>query len=73
MAPKIVTSHVYPPIPDRQFDWLAHYEGDDEYPHLHGYGPTEAEAIDDLKRLHAELDEEDAPDDEANFPFSGSF
>lgn len=42
---KIVTSHVYPPIPVRQFDWCAHYD-DPEGPC--GYGPTEAAAVDDL-------------------------
>lgn len=44
---KIVTTHVYPPIPDRSNDWSAHYEGLEEGPC--GRGPTEAEAIADLK------------------------
>lgn len=26
---RIVTSHIYPPIPDRRFDWCAHYEGEE--------------------------------------------
>lgn len=43
--PKIVTNYIYPPIPDRRFDWCAHYD-DPEGPT--GYGPTEAEAIADL-------------------------
>ena len=44
---KIVTSHVYPPIPVRNFDWSAYYEGDEEAGQ-YGYGATEAEAIADF-------------------------
>ena len=51
--PKIRTSFVYPPIPDRRFDWQAVY---DDYDGAEdsgnrgeiGYGRTEAEAIADL-------------------------
>lgn len=46
---KIVTEHVYPPIPLRQFDWCAHYD-DPEGPL--GWGHTEAEAIADLTENH---------------------
>jgi len=42
----IVTSHVYPPIPLRSFDWAAHREGDEEG--LCGWGATEEDAIEDL-------------------------
>jgi len=46
---KIKTEHVFPPIPMRQFDWLA---VDDDTYDGHGcpigYGPTEQAAIDDL-------------------------
>lgn len=45
---RIITEHVYPPIPDRRFDWSAvtdGYEGGDPI----GYGRTEAEAIADLR------------------------
>jgi len=42
----IVTDYVYPPIPSRQYDWVAYYDGDEGYPT--GYGPTEALAIQDL-------------------------
>jgi hypothetical protein len=53
----IVTQHIYPPIPVRDYDWAAHYDdydadcGDDGYYSLGavGYGKTEQEAIDDLK------------------------
>lgn len=50
---KIITEHVYPPIPDRRFDWAAYRDGDEEGPC--GYGPTEADAIADLKDI---LDED---------------
>jgi len=46
----IKTEFIYPPIPDRRFDWQAHrqdyYEGD-----LIGHGPTEEQAIQDLLAL----------------------
>ena len=44
---KIVTRHIYPPIPDRSSDWVAYYEGCDEFG-SRGFGPTEQAAIDDL-------------------------
>lgn len=43
----IVTQYVCPPIPTRQFDWMAHIE-DDEGTGPTGRGPTEAEALRDL-------------------------
>ena len=49
---KIVITHVYPPIPDRQFDWSATWSNDepDEEGHwrLIGYGPRPLDAIVDL-------------------------
>lgn len=49
----IRTEHVYPPIPDRRWDWSA--VDDDTYdwvedsaPQPIGWGRTEAEAITDL-------------------------
>lgn len=47
MKRKIKTSHVYPPIPVRQFDWCAYWDGTEESGQ-YGYGRTEAEAIADL-------------------------
>lgn len=44
---KIITVHVFPPIPMREFDWLAHFEGADEHSPV-GYGPTEESAKKDL-------------------------
>lgn len=44
---KIITTHVYPPIPDRRNDWSAHFDGEEEG--LAGWGRTEAEAVEDLK------------------------
>ena len=49
---KIVTSFVYPPIPWREIDWSAHYDGDEESG-FRGWGKTEAEAIADLKQEEA--------------------
>ena len=40
---KLVTSHIYPPIPDRSHDWCAYVEGDEEAS-KYGYGATEEEA-----------------------------
>lgn len=50
---KIVTEHVYPPIPIRTMDWVAHYDGDEEGG-PRGWGRTEAEAIADLKDNYEE-------------------
>lgn len=44
---KIITSHDYPPIPIRDYDWSAIRENYDEGD-LIGYGKTEQEAINDL-------------------------
>jgi len=46
--PKIITTHVYPPIPLRQFDWQAHYAGEEDERYDAGHGRTEAEAVVDL-------------------------
>lgn len=50
--PRIITSHVYPPIPIRSFDWSAHYEGEEDIGMKIGWGTTEAEAIEDLVENH---------------------
>ncbi len=49
MKHRIVTSHVYPPIPWRGADWCAYVDdwGADSSPY--GWGATEAEAIADLE------------------------
>jgi hypothetical protein len=47
IAPRIKTSFLYPPIPDRRQDWCAYYDGREEGPY--GYGRTEIEAIQDLE------------------------
>lgn len=56
MEPKIATSHVYPPIPLRQFDWCAYIDGEEEAGN-YGWGRTEADAIADLKQILAEKDD----------------
>jgi hypothetical protein len=48
MARKIVTRHQFPPIPVRNLDWYAYYEGEEEAGG-YGFGSTEAEAIQDFK------------------------
>lgn len=44
----IVTQRVVPPVPTRQWDWVAYIEGDEEFQQPCGRGPTEAEALRDL-------------------------
>jgi len=48
---KVVTNFWMKPIPPREFDWCATFENDepnDNGQMLHGYGATEAEAIEEL-------------------------
>lgn len=58
---EIAITHVYPPIPDRRFDWCATWsndEPDDNGSMLHGYGRTPLEAICDLldsTEMHEEI------------------
>lgn len=42
----IVTSHIYPPIPIRDYDWMAWFDENEEGPQ--GFGRTETEAKADL-------------------------
>lgn len=56
MSPRIITTHVYPPIPVRQFDWQAHYEGEEDEQMDTGEGPTELAAIVDLIENHPRPD-----------------
>lgn len=57
---KLITHHEYPPIPTRQFDWCAYWDGDEENTGRHGWGATEAEAIEDLRRIQEEEAEAEA-------------
>ena len=62
---KMIIRYIFPPIPQRQFDYTAYWEKDEGTPHA-GFGATEAEAIADLQRLdqerwEAELSGEYAP------------
>ena len=61
---KIVTVHVCPPIPCRDFDWCAHFDDNDEDGPV-GWGSTAQDAIDDLRdQLSDEMiDELDAMED----------
>jgi hypothetical protein len=47
-SPTIRTTFIHPPIPMRQFDWVAYYDGQ-EPDGPTGWGRTEEEAIADLK------------------------
>lgn len=44
---KIVATYINPPIPFRNLDWCAHYDGEEEAGG-YGYGATEADAIRDF-------------------------
>lgn len=44
---QIVTDYIYPPIPIRNSDWVAIFDGDEEQG-LRGYGATEEAAKADL-------------------------
>jgi len=43
---RILTEYIFPPIPARNFDWLAYIDGQEE---ITGFGETEKEAIQNLK------------------------
>lgn len=47
MTRAIHTEHVYPPIPVRDMDWRATFDGYEPGDYI-GTGPTEADAIADL-------------------------
>jgi hypothetical protein len=49
---KIIASHIYPPIPIRDYDWCAYFDdlGADCSPY--GWGRTQAEARADLLDNH---------------------
>lgn len=51
-SPTIRTDHVFPPIPTRQFDWVAWYDGEEDEQMATGSGPTEAAAVADLIENH---------------------
>lgn len=44
----VVTTPVFPPIPTRDHDYSAVFEGQEECPDMYGWGDTEAAAIMDL-------------------------
>lgn len=48
LLPRIRTRCEYPPIPDRRFDYLAYYDGEEDEHCDTGWGRTEAEAVADL-------------------------
>jgi hypothetical protein len=54
---KIITEYIYPPIPNRNFDWRATWDGYEPGDPM-GYGKTEQEAIVDFREVVG-LDEND--------------
>jgi hypothetical protein len=54
---KIVTEYVYPPIPIRTCDWIAHF---DDPEGLYAYGATKQEAVEELLEL-AEVEYHQCP------------
>lgn len=59
---KLITLYQPTPIPDRRFDWRAWWSDDPTDGHHVGWGATDTEAVEDLKRL----DDERAECEEAN-------
>ena len=51
---KIVVVHVCPPIPIRDYDWVAHLENDDEPPRVEGWGRSADQAVFNLMQQLAE-------------------
>ena len=51
---KICTSFIYPPIPNRSFDWCAWYDDQGEEAGNYGHGCTGKEAIEDLLANHSD-------------------
>jgi hypothetical protein len=49
---KIVTEYRPKPVPVRNMDWIATYEGDDPERQRTGFGSTETEAVENLKENH---------------------
>lgn len=45
---RIIVTDVFPPIPIRQFDFQAHYEGTEDEQMPAGHGATEDAAVQDL-------------------------
>jgi len=54
----IITVWCHPPIPVRDYDWCAYHEGDEEIAGRYGWGKSEMEALDDMRRLDRERFEE---------------
>jgi len=68
----IETQFIYPPIPDRSYDWLAQFSFHNAEDELHGVGETESDAVLDL--LTKAVDEDDdgsAREEVVNFAFKG--
>lgn len=51
---RIVTEYIFPPIPDRRFDWSAIDDDTYEPGNPIGFGATKEEAISDLREQIAD-------------------
>lgn len=57
-TPKIIAVNVRPPIPVRDFDWVAYVDGQEEG--CSGHGATKAGALCDIAEMLADSDDEDS-------------
>lgn len=46
---EVVTNHQFPPIPARRYGWVAYIDGCEERKDWYGYGPTELDALVELR------------------------
>jgi len=44
----IIVDNIRPPVPSVRFDWCAYVDGREECQRLHGYGPTQQAAVEEL-------------------------
>ena len=58
MENAIETQYIYPPIPSREFDWIAYRDEDEGPDGLVGSGTAEQDAIDDLNEQIAHLEQQ---------------
>lgn len=53
MTRKILTAYLNPPIPVRDQDWIAYFDGDIDG-EIYAYGETEQEAINNLLEIESQ-------------------
>ena len=65
MKNDIITDHIYPPVPERNYDWSARFEYHDGDTDLTGHGETEEAAVLDLLANAVEYDMGDGSEQES--------